>query len=151
MTGSRSPARLVAAAAICLGVAGAAGVAWAATNEPPVVPPSSEPESTLGASTTSGPPAFTGGEDARAAAEELLGAYVESEYGVAVTDAACSVPPTGAVGDQFVCYALQPGALVIALRATVGEQRLIGLELLFDQPPTTTTTTPAAESANTAG
>jgi hypothetical protein len=149
MSGSSRPARLVAAAAICLGVAGAAGVAWAATTEPGGAPSSSDPESTLGVSTTSGPPAFTDGQDARAAAEELLGAYVESEYGVAVTDAACSVPPTGAVGDQFVCYALQPGALVIALRATVGEQRLIGLELLFDQPPTTTTA-PVAESATTA-
>ena len=102
------------------------------------VPPT-EPGSTVEASTTSGVPEFVDGEDARQAAEELIGTYIETEFGVAVTDAACSVPPDGAVGDEFACYALKPGELVIALRATVGEQRLIELELLVDQQPTTTT------------
>ncbi len=73
------------------------------------------------------------------AAEELIGAYIESEFDVEVTDAACSVPATGDVGDEFACYGLKPGNLVIALRATVGEQRLIELELLVDQSATTTT------------
>ena len=58
-------------------------------------------------STTTGVPAFADGEDARHAAEELIGAYIESEFGVAVTDAACSVPPSGDVGDEFACYAPQ--------------------------------------------
>ena len=102
------------------------------------VPPS-EPGSTVDESTTIGIPAFADGEDARHAAEELLGVYIETEFGVAVTDAACSVPASGDVGDQFACYALKPGNLVIALRATVGEQRLIELELLVNQPATTTT------------
>ena len=39
---------------------------------------------------------------------------------------------------EFTCYGLKPGNLVIALRATVGPQRLIELELLVDQQPTTT-------------
>ena len=55
------------------------------------VPPS-EPGSTVDESTTTGIPAFADGEDARHAAEELLGVYIETEFGVAVTDAACSVP-----------------------------------------------------------
>ena len=101
--------------------------------------PSTEPGSTIEGSTTSGVPAFADGEDARHAAEELLGTYIETEFAVTVTDAACSVPASGAVGDQFVCYGLKPGDLVIALRATVGEQRLIELELLVDQQATTTT------------
>ena len=96
------------------------------------VPPT-EPASTFDGSTTVGVPAFADGEDARHAAEELIATYIESEFGVEVTDAACSVPPAGAVGDEFACYALKPGNLVIALRATVGEQRLIELELLVDQ------------------
>ena len=109
------------------------------------VPPT-EPPSTAEAS-TSGVPEFVDGEDARQAAEELIGTYIETEFGVAVTDAACSVPPDGAVGDEFACYALKPGELVIALRATIGERRLIELELLVDQQPTTTTTSPAQITA----
>ena len=84
-------------------------------------------------------PAFADGEDARHAAEELIGAYIESEFGVVVTDAACSVPPDGDVGEEFACYALKPGNLVIALRATIGPQRLVELDLLVNQTPTTTT------------
>jgi hypothetical protein len=95
-------------------------------------------------STASGPPAFVDGQDARLAAEELLGTYIESEFGYTVTDAACSAPATGEVGEQFTCYALKPESLVIALRATIGSQRLVELELLVDQLPTTTTTAPAA-------
>ena len=39
------------------------------------------------------------------------------------------------------CYALKPDDLVIALRATIGPQRLVELELLLDEQTTTTTTT----------
>ena len=112
------------------------------------VPPT-EPGSTVEGSTTTGIPAFADGEDARLAAEELLGTYIETEFGVAVTDAACSVPASGDVGDQFACYALKPGNLVIALRATVGEQRLIELELLVNQPATTTTAPPEDTATET--
>ena len=49
------------------------------------------------------------------------------------------MPPSGDVGDEFACYGLKPGNLVIALRATVGPQRLVELELLVDQPAPTTT------------
>jgi hypothetical protein len=82
--------------------------------------PTTEPASTAEGSTTSGVPAFADGEDARHAAEELIGTYIESEFGVVVTDAACSVPTGGDVGEEFACYALKPGNLVIALRATIG-------------------------------
>jgi hypothetical protein len=109
-------------------------------------------ESSLGESTTSGVPAFVDGEDARLAAEELLGAYIESELGYTVADVACSVPATGEVGEQFTCYGLKDGPLVVALRATIGPQRLIELALLLDQTaPTTTTTAPPAQPATTGG
>jgi hypothetical protein len=119
------------------GIVVLAAIAQASGSVPPT-----ESASTFDGSTTVGVPAFADGEDARHAAEELIATYIQSEFGVEVTDAACSVPPAGAVGDQFACYALKPGNLVIALRATVGEQRLIELELLVDQQPTTTTTSP---------
>jgi hypothetical protein len=100
--------------------------------------PTTEPATSAEGPTTTTFPAFADGEEARLAAEELITAYIESEFGVSVTDAACSVPASGAVDEQFACYALKPGDLVIALRATVGPQRLIELDLLVDQAPTTT-------------
>jgi hypothetical protein len=139
--------RLVTAVVTCIGVAGFALVATIAPAGGAA--PTTEPASTVEDSTTSGVPAFTDGADARLAAEELIGAYIESQFGVAVSDAACSVPATGAVGDEFVCYALKPDNLVIALRASVGPQRLIELELLFDQPPATTA--PAGQDTATTG
>ena len=54
--------------------------------------PTTEPATSLDGSSTTGVPAFADGEDARLAAEELIGTYIESEFGVTVTDAACSVP-----------------------------------------------------------
>jgi hypothetical protein len=107
----------------------------------------SVPLATIDASTTTEVPTFADGEEARQAAEELIGAYIESEFDVSVTDAACSVPPSGEVGSEFACYGLKPGNLVIALRATVAPQRLVELELLVDQQPTTTTSAASATTA----
>lgn len=87
--------------------------------------------------------------DASTAAEESLGAYIESQFDVVVTDPACSLPATAAIGDQFVCYGLKPGGLVIAFRATIGDERLVSLELLTDQQPTTTTAAPTTLPALT--
>jgi hypothetical protein len=132
--------RRVTAAAVALTCCGVVGVAAATAAAPGgQASPTSDPESTLSGPTTTGTPTFDDGEDARLAAEELIPAYIESEFGASVTDAACSVPERGAVGDEFACYALKPDELVIALRATVSERRLIELELLFNQRPTTTT------------
>jgi hypothetical protein len=138
--------RVVVATLACGAIAGIVAVTAIAsaggveTTEPPSTIEPSGP-------TTTGVPAFADGEDARHAAEELLGAYIQSEFGVTVTDTACSVPPSGDVGSQFACYGLKPDALVIALRATVGPQRLIELELLVDQRPTTTTTATATTTS----
>jgi hypothetical protein len=101
--------------------------------------------------TTTHPAGFVDSAEARDAAQTLVPMYIQKEYGAAVTDAACSLPPTGAVGDEFVCYALRQGDLVIALRATIGEQQLITLALITDQgAPTTTTTTVARVTTTTA-
>ncbi len=102
------------------------------------------PESSVETTTTDS--GFADGAAASLAAEELLPGYIESQHGVEVTDPACSEPPTGAVGETFACYALKPGDLVIALRATIGEERLVTLELITNQNPTTTTTEPAADT-----
>jgi hypothetical protein len=139
-------ARVVVATLACGAIAGIVAVTAIAaaggveTTEPPSTIEASGP-------TTTGVPAFADGEDARHAAEELLGAYIQSEFGVTVADAACSVPPSGEVGSEFACYGLKPGDLVIALRATVGPQRLIELELLVDQQPTTTTSATATTTS----
>ena len=133
----------VRVAVVALTCGGVAGLAVLTTIGPAGgAAPTTEPASTVEGPTTSAVPAFTDGEDARHAAEELIGAYIESEFGVAVSDAACSVPASGDVGEQFACYALKPANLVIALRATVGPQRLVELDLLVNQAPTTTS--PAA-------
>jgi hypothetical protein len=84
-------------------------------------------------------PGFVDGQAASMAAEQLLVPYIASEQSAEVTEPACSQPPTGAVGETFACYALKPGDLVIALRATIGEDRLITLELITDQVATTST------------
>lgn len=102
------------------------------------------PDPSLDATTTSNP-GFADGAAASLAAEELLPGYIASQYVVEVTDPACSEAPTGAVGETFACYALKPGDLVVALRATIGEQRLVTLELITNQEPTTTTTTTTTE------
>jgi hypothetical protein len=82
---------------------------------------------------------FATGAAASAAAEELLVGYIASQHDVEVTDPACSEPASGAVGETFACYSLKSGDLVIALRATIGEERLITLELITNQVATTTT------------
>jgi hypothetical protein len=150
MSRSSRPFRVVAAGLIC---AGFIAIGLVSTIDPAAgtaLP--TAPESTVDAATTTGFPAFSDGEDARHAAEELLATYTESELGVAVTDAACSVPPTGEVGDEFACYALKADDLVVAWRATVGPQRLIELELLLDQTAATTTSTiPTTEPPPTSG
>ena len=102
------------------------------------------PESSVESTTTDS--GFADGAAASLVAEELLPGYIESQHRVEVTDPACSEPPTGAVGETFACYALKPGDLVIALRATIGEERLLTLELITNQNPTTTTTEPAADT-----
>ena len=99
--------------------------------------------------TTTHPAGFVDSAEARDAAQALVPMYIQKEYGAAVTDAACSLPPTGAVGDEFVCYALRQGDLVIALRATIGDQQLITLALITDQGAPTTTTTVAARVTTT--
>jgi hypothetical protein len=101
---------------------------------------------TLAATTTTNP-GFADGSAASAAAEDLLVGYIASQHDVDVTEPACSEPPTGAVGETFACFALKPGDLVIALRATIGDERLITLELITNQVATTTTT--VAETAET--
>jgi hypothetical protein len=139
MSRSIGPVRVLAAGLTC---AGLVAIGLVATIDPAAgtAPPTTE--SSVDGTTTTGIPAFADGEDARHAAEELLATYIESELGFAVTDAACSVPPTGEVGDEFACYALKANDLVVALRATVGPQRLIELDLLLDETaPTTTSTT----------
>ena len=144
-------ARVVVATLACGAIAGIVAVTAIAsaggveTTEPPAT---NEPPATIEASTTTttGVPAFADGEEARQAAEELLGAYIQSEFEVTVADAACSVPPSGEVGSEFACYGLKPGNLVIALRAMVGPQRLVELDLLVDQQPTTTSPSTATTS-----
>jgi hypothetical protein len=139
----RSPARVSVAAALAIAGAGAAALAVLPADDPDQATSPTSLDGTVASSevgpTTSGVPAFSDGEDARAAAEDLIATYIATEYGEAVTDAACSVPETGSVGEQFACYALKPGDLVIALRATVAEERLIELTLILDQTATTTT------------
>ena len=82
---------------------------------------------------------FVDADEARTAAEGLIPSYIQSQYDLDVTDAACSKPATGEAGERFVCYALKPGDLVIALRATIGDERLVELTLITNQQPTTTT------------
>lgn len=84
-------------------------------------------------------PGFVDGAAASAAAEQLLTPYIASQHLAEVTEPACSEPASGEVGETFACYALKPGDLVIALRATIGSDRLISLELITDQMATTTT------------
>jgi hypothetical protein len=139
MRRSIGPVRVAAAGLVC---AGLVAIGAAATIDAAIgARPKAATESSVDTPATTFP-AFADGEDARHAAEELLATYIESELGFPVTDAACSVPPTGDVGDEFVCYALKANELVVALRATVGPQRLIELDLLVNQTaPTTTETT----------
>jgi len=56
------------------------------------------------------------------------------------------VPATAAIGETFACYALKPGDLVIALRATIGEERLISLELITNQSEPVESTVPETET-----
>ena len=144
------------------------GTAAVATGEPTTVGPAAAPtttgaagalttigggstSTTVARTTTTHPTGFVDSAEARDAAQTLVPMYIQKEYGAAVTDAACSLPPTGAVGDEFVCYALRQDDLVIALRATIGDQQLITLALITDQgAPTTTTTTAARVTTTTA-
>ena len=154
--------------ALAIGVASrtadqASGTAAVATDEPATVAPAAAPttatspttigggstSTTVARTTTTHPAGFVDPAEARDAAQALVPMYIQKEYGAAVTDAACSLPPTGAVGDEFVCYALRQGDLVIALRATIGDQQLITLALITDQGAPTTTTTVAARVTTT--
>lgn len=103
----------------------------------------------MSTSTTVALPGFVDGEAASAAAEQLLVPYIASEQGVEVTEPACSQPSTGAVGETFACYALKAGDLVVALRATIGDDRLITLELITEQMATTTTTSSTSSTTTT--
>jgi hypothetical protein len=155
---------LVAGLATVAGVSQlGSGAASPTTAAPPSVADASDAPSTTGgltttplvsapttlAETTTTNPGFADGPAASAAAEDLIVGYIASQHDVDVTEPACSEPSTGAVGGTFACYALKPGDLVIALRATIGEERLITLELITNQVPTTTTTTTVAETAET--
>jgi hypothetical protein len=149
--------------ALAIGVASrpadqARGTAAVATGEPttataaaPTTIGGGSTSTTVARTTTTHPTGFVDSAEARDAAQTLVPMYIQKEYGAAVTDAACSLPPTGAVGDEFVCYALRQDDLVIALRATIGDQQLITLALITDQgAPTTTTTTAARVTTTTA-
>ena len=148
--------------ALAVGVASRAddqarGTAAVATGEPttataagPTTIGGGSTSTTVARTPTTHPTGFVDSAEARDAAQTLVPMYIQKEYGAAVTDAACSLPPTGAVGDEFVCYALRQDDLVIALRATIGDQQLITLALITDQgAPTTTTTTTAARVTTT--
>jgi hypothetical protein len=148
--------------ALAIGVASrpadqARGTAAVATGEPttataaaPTTIGGGSTSTTVARTTTTHPTGFVDSAEARDAAQTLVPMYIQKEYGAAVTDAACSLPPTGAVGDEFVCYALRQGDLVIALRATIGDQQLITLALITDQGAPTTTTTVVRVTTTTA-
>ena len=104
---------------------------------------------TIAVTTTTHPPGFVDAAEARDAAESLVPAYIQSQYGATVTDAACSLPATGAAGDEFVCYVLRPGDLVIALRATIGANQLLTLALITDEGAPTTTVAAATTTSTT--
>jgi hypothetical protein len=87
--------------------------------------------------------AFADGSAASLAAESLIVPYIEAEYGVSVTDVACSEPGTGAEGERFVCYALAPAEEVVALRATIGAELVISLAEITGLTPPTTEAPPA--------
>lgn len=147
-------------AAVVLPAAAAVGLAALAADDGPrspssaptttVTPTTVTPSVPAGSTPAESDPAttiavgFADGDEARTAAEGLIPSYIQSQFDVAVTDAACSKPDTGAAGEQFVCYALKPGDLVIALRATIGDERLVELTLITDQQATTTTVAPVA-------
>ena len=89
---------------------------------------------------------FADAAAASLAAEQLLVPYVASQFLVTVSDPACSEPTTGAIGETFACYALKPDELVIALRATIGEERLISLELITNQTVPVESSLPVTET-----
>lgn len=153
---------------LAAGLAAIAGTTWvspaaapttiaADSTAPSVLEPTSPvltieaPPTSPGPATTENP-GFDTGAEASLAAEQLLAGFVESEFDVVITEPACSTPPTGAVGETFVCFGLKPDELVIALRASIGEEQLVSLELITNQQPTTTTTTapPAVTETTTA-
>lgn len=148
MARQRRIASLAAVALVCVGVAAVAVLA-ASVDSPgaaPAVRVQTPTESTQADPATTGEPtttpAFSDGDDARLAAENLIASYIDSQFDVTVSDVACSVPETGEVGEEYMCYALKPDDLVIALRATIEPDRLIALELVLDQTePSTTTAT----------
>jgi hypothetical protein len=148
MTRQRRIVLIAAGALVCAGAAAVAVVATAV--EPPGAAPNvavQSTESTLANTATTGEPAttipeFSDGDDARLAAENLIASYIDSQFEATVSDVACSVPDTGDVGEDFVCYALKQGDLVIVLRATIEPDRLLELELILDQTePLTTSAT----------
>src|SRR6266508_5523703 len=146
------------AASLCLLAGGLVAISGGSPTSPAsavstseAIPASAAPTSLVEGTTTTEPvpttanSGFADGAAASLAAEQLLTPYIASEHLVDVTDPACSVPATGAIGETFACYALKPGDLVIALRATIGEDRLISLELITDQSEPVESTVPRSE------
>ncbi|WP_162942019.1 hypothetical protein [Desertimonas flava] len=134
----------LAAMAVGNGDGLAPGAAPTTTAVPTTGAPATTSAPTASEASTTAIVGFASGNEARFAAEGLIPSYIQSQFQLEVTDAACSKPASGETGQQFVCYALKPGDLVIALRATIGEERLVDLTLITDQQPTTTTTEPVA-------
>lgn len=154
------------AASLCLLVGGLVAISGTAPTSPAAVPSTTDADAMTSAPAApadrepveSGPttePApttensgFVGAAAASMAAEHLLVPYVTSQFLVTVSDPACSEPTTGAIGETFACYALKPDDLVIALRATIGEERLISLELITNQSEPVESSIPATETTS---
>ncbi len=150
------------AASLCLLAGGLVAIIGSTPDSPAAAPSSSDPGPLMTVPTasmdsvpttepvpTTENSGFADAAAASLAAEHLLVPYVASEYLVSVTDPACSVPSTGAIGETFACYALKPDDLVIALRATIGEDRLISLVLISNESPPIESSVPTTATATT--
>ena len=116
----------------------------AAGSSPATTAPAAAPTTETAPPTTEA--GFEDGASASRAAESLIAPYIEAEYAVAVTDVACSEPATGAEGEQFVCYALAPADVVVALRASIGAELVISLAEITGLTPPTTEAPPAVSA-----
>lgn len=88
-----------------------------------------------GVAAASAPPtAFTSPADASETAVGVLPAILEGSIGRPVIDPACSHPPTGAAGEQFVCYATKDGPAFVQVRVTIGDGRQLSIEIEVNQP-----------------
>lgn len=135
-----------------VGVAAAALIGLSVRDDAraPGTPPPSGPTTSTTAAPDAAPTTtilqFADGETASNAAESLIAPYLQSEYAESVTDVACSTPATGAEGEQFVCYALKPGDLVIAMRASIGAELVISLQEIANEVPVTSSEVPTTSS-----